>query len=392
MISILAAAFFAINFFYGVLLQLNAWIYVGFVFPRRVKRLKGEPDFPVNLIVPCKGTTEHLAENLRAIALQEYPKLAIRFVTDTAEDPAVPLIQAAIREAGRGEHLVAGHDEFTCGKNHAQLVAIAADPQSAVHIIFDSDMRPAPGFVREMVRPYIDPAVNVTTSARWITPPRRSLAALVYTTLEAFSPMFLAFRPITYIWGGCFSVRGRAFAEWDLARLWKGTEDDDLILCNKLNEHGQKPFFVPAAVSPSFEVPANLRSMTRWLTRQAQTAKLHYFPVWLLLLVLETAIWLSLPGAAAIAAFGLATGGFSWQVGAALASILMVMGSGVLAKAPYAGRRDMPLVFWLLAPVVGHGIVALSLWLAINPKMRWGKMTLEFNRDGTIKEIKNRGV
>jgi hypothetical protein len=85
-----------------------------------------------------------------------------------------------------------------------------------------------------------------------------------------------------------------------------------------------------------------MRSLVRWFIRQGQTTRMHYFGVWL------------------------------------------------LVKAPSAGRKDVPLLFWLLVPLFGHFVVALSFWLAIDPKMRWGKMTLEFNRDGTIREIRNR--
>ncbi len=205
-----------------------------------------------------------------------------------------------------------------------------------VRLICDSDMRPSPTFAREMVRPYVNPSVNVTTAARGSTPPGPGLAAHTYTALEGFSPMLLAFGLITYVWGGCFSIRRKAFDEWNLAKLWRGTEDDDLILCGKLNEHRQKAFFVPSAVSPSFEVHATVRSLVRWFIRQGQATRLHYFGVWLLLLVVETAVSLGLLGAVAVA------------------------------------------------------VVALSFWLAIDPKMRWGKMTLEFNRDGTIREIRNR--
>jgi hypothetical protein len=199
--------------------------------------------------------------------------------------------------------------------------------------------------------------------------------------------MFLGFGLISYVWGGCFSIRRRAFVDWDLAGLWRGTEDDDLILCNKLNEHRQKPVFVPAAVSPSFEAHTTLRGLARWFVRQGQTARLHYFGVWLLLLAVETAMCLGLLGGVVIAAADLTAGRLSWRAGAVLASFLMVMVSGILVKAPYAERKDMPLVAWALVPLFGHFFAAACFWLAINPKMRWGKTTLEFNKDGTIRSI-----
>src|SRR5665647_2875563 len=132
--------------------------------------------------------------------------------------------------------------------------------------------------------------------------------------------------------------------------------------------------------------PRRPRHMAVSTTRSSsQTARLHYFGVWLLLLVLETAMCLGLLGAAALAAADLMAGSFSWRTGAALASFLMAMVSGILVKAPYAGRKDMPLVAWALVPLFGHFFTAVCFWLAINPKMRWGKTILEFNEDGTIR-------
>jgi cellulose synthase/poly-beta-1,6-N-acetylglucosamine synthase-like glycosyltransferase len=389
MSKILLGAFLILTFVYCIAVPLNSWLYVRRTYSRKMARLRGEPAFPVNLIVPCKGAGEQLEGNLRAIAAQDYPELSIRFVTDTSDDPAVPCIERIMRETGRGAHLVAGRDEYnTCGKNYAQLVAIADDSGSEVHLICDSDMRPEPSFVREMVRPYLDPEINVTCSTRWITPGEKRLGAYTYAGVGAFSPMLMAFGLVTYVWGGCFSIRRKAFEDWDVARAWRGTEDDDLVLCNKLNERRQKPCFVPSAVSPSYETHSSLRGLVRWLTRQGQTTRLHYFPVWLLVLFLETAVSLGILGAGAYAAFAIAAGDHSWQLAAALGSLLAIMASGLLVKAPYARREDMPLAAWFLIPLIGHFVVALAFLLAVNPTMRWGKMTLTFNKDGTIREIK----
>lgn len=393
MSNILVVAYLLIILIYCIIIPSASWYFVRRTFPRRRARLEGEPDFPVNLIVPCKGAGEHLEENLRAIAAQDYPMLRLRFVTDTPDDPAVPIIMKIIGETGRGVHLVAGRDDYnTCGKNYAQLVAIADDADSEVHLVCDSDMRPTPDFVREMTRPYLDPAVNVTCATRWITSTNRSLGAYTYAGLGAFSPMLMAFGLITYVWGGCFSIRRKAFEDWDVARAWRGTEDDDLVLCNKLNEHRQKPCFVPSAVSASHEAHTSLRGLVRWLTRQGQTTRLHYLPVWILVTLLETLVSLGILGALAYTVFALATGTVSWILAAALGSLLMIMANGLLVWAPYAERDSMPLAFWLLIPLVGHIVVALSFLLAVNPTMRWGKMTLTFNKDGTIREILNREI
>jgi hypothetical protein len=313
----------------------------------------------------------------------------VRFVTDTVDDPSVAVIEAVIRETGRGTHLVAGIEELTCGKNLAELAGIAADATSEVHLICDSDLRPAPDFVREMVRPYLDPSVNVTCSGRRVVPGRLSFAALSYTTVLGFATVLLAFRPVTYVWGGSFSVRRRAFIDWDVARLWRGTEDDDLVLCNAMNTRREKPVFVPTAVSPSYETFATVRSLFHWLIRQGQTARIHYRPAWLLLLLAEASLSLGSLGALGWGGVATAAGGFSWQIAIALASVSLIPLGGLLAKAPYLERPDMPLWSWALLPIFSHIFVALAFGLAVKPTMRWGNKILEFNKDGTIRAVRS---
>ncbi len=66
MVGPVLIAFFLLSFLAHVILPLNAWAYCRLVYPLWHRRIPGEPAFPVNLIVPCKGTTGHLADNLRA--------------------------------------------------------------------------------------------------------------------------------------------------------------------------------------------------------------------------------------------------------------------------------------------------------------------------------------
>jgi hypothetical protein len=87
--------------------------------------------------------------------------------------------------------------------------------------------------------------------------------------------------------------------------------------------------------------------------------------------------------------FAWATGGFSWQVAAALASVFLIPVGGLLAKAPYVDRRDMPLWLWSLLPICSHVVVALAFGLAVKPTMRWGDKVLEFNKDGTIRAVRS---
>src|SRR5436309_4901571 len=48
-----------------------------------------------SVIVPCRGLDQGLAENLRALCAQDYPRYEIIFVTDSTADPALSVIEAA---------------------------------------------------------------------------------------------------------------------------------------------------------------------------------------------------------------------------------------------------------------------------------------------------------
>jgi len=123
-------------------------------------------------------------------------------------------------------------------------------------------------------------------------------------------------------------------------------------------------------VSPSHEAHPTVRSLLGWLIRQGQTARIHYRPVWRLLSLVETTLCLGTLGAAAWGGFELATSGFSWQAVAALTSVSLIALGGLLVKAPYLDRQDMPLRLWPLLAFYGHAIVALAFGLAVKPKMR----------------------
>ena len=370
---------------YLIILPGLSGISAGILIPRRLARLGRNPAFPVNVIVPCYGSSEHLEENLRAIAASDYPNAVTTFVTDTPDDAAMGAINAVVRENPRARHIVSGRAERTSGKNHAQLVAIEADTGSEVFVIMDSDMRPQPGWLREMVRPFLDPGVTVSCSSRWIIPTVRGLAPKMYAALESYRPLMLAAPVVTLLWGGYFAIRRSTFLALGIAELWQNTEDDDLVLCNRLAENGMRPVFVPAAMSPSFEVHRTVASLVRWFSRQGLTGRLHAFVPWLALVASETIICLATAGSLGLLIAQAATAHLNWMALLAPILILLIEANMLLVRLPYRANKGMSPVWWFLLPIPENFIMCYSLWTtAFVKKMQWGSATIVFNKDGTI--------
>jgi cellulose synthase/poly-beta-1,6-N-acetylglucosamine synthase-like glycosyltransferase len=381
-VMLLVAAFYLIG---GPLMAL---FYVKVSYPRRRLRWGRDPEFSVNVIVPCKGASGHLGENLRAIAAQDYPRFTITFVTDTAHDDAVPAIKEVVRSSPRAKHLVAGYAEHCGQKNHVQLVAIDADRESDVFVVCDSDLRPAPGWLREMVRPYADPKVAVTGSARWIEPSHAGLGPYIYTGMAGYYPMAMSQPFFSLVWGGCFSISRKAFVELKIADMWGHTEDDDLVLSHHLAAHGGRPVFVPPAISTSHEVHATVRHLVKWFTRQGLTGRLHAFWAWVFLVLIETLVSAGFVVSVGVIIAQAVSGRLDYHSLLAPALLVLMTLNAFLVKVPYWKKKDMPLIWWLLVPVPGHIVLSSAIWRSVfMKKMDWGSVTYEFNKDGTIRRI-----
>jgi hypothetical protein len=367
---------------------ISAWVVVHVSYPRRLRRFTGEPAFPVNLIGPCRGSNSYLEENLRAFASQDYPRYSATFVTNTKEDEANAVIASVVRGNPHVRQLVAGVSETCANKVYAQIVAVESDPQSEVFLFGDSDMRPEANWIREMVRPFLDPRVSVTTSHRWITPDARGLAPSLYTILCGYSCVGLATPFLALVWGGAFGIRCTAYADMGVTDLWSTTASDDIALSNRMAERRIRPCYVPRGVSASRECHRGFRAMMKWYNRQSLAAKLHHFQNWLAGLAIETLVSLAWAASLVLLVGEAAAGSLEYHALAAPAIMFCIMASALIAKLTYPDRRDIPLWQWALVPLIAHFIVAASLWFsAFQTTMTWGSFTYTVGHDGKVIRI-----
>lgn len=121
---------------------------------------------PVSVLKPVHGHEARLKENIESFFRQRYPHYEILFAADEADDDAIPIIQEI---AARYPHVpmqihVTGQPLWPNAPNYCfhRLTQVAAHD---ILVTSDSDVEVGPDYLREVVRPLLDPQVGAVTCA-----------------------------------------------------------------------------------------------------------------------------------------------------------------------------------------------------------------------------------
>jgi len=247
---------------------------------RRAVRLALGAFLPsVAVILPVRGLDTGFDENVRALLSQVYRRYRILVVADDSMDPALLRIQTIARESPRVAVATILSDASPLrGKVNALRSALAhLRPEDEVVVFADSDIRPAPDWLRQLVQPLADSTVGVATGFRWYLPPRPTFWSLVRAEWNAVSANVLFDPRRSFAWGGSCAIRKDLLVPLRLEDRWHDVLSDDLILTQAVREAGLKIAYVPAALVPTFE-GADRATCTEWCFRQMTMATL-YLPI-----------------------------------------------------------------------------------------------------------------
>jgi len=228
----------------------------------------------VSVIVPCKGLDYGLEENIKAILSQDYKKRETIFVLDDFRDPAYNILK---RFRGPVRIIRARKIKTCSGKVAAQITALDY-AKGEVYLFADSDIRPAKNWLSEMVRPLADKAVGGTTAYRWYFPTANNFLSYLKSAWNTIG-IGIMFGKHAFIWGGSFALKRETFKRLGICEQWVNAISDDTVVTRSLRKANLKIFFVPKAISASFDKTTWL-NLKEWTNRQIFFVRNYDYRAW----------------------------------------------------------------------------------------------------------------
>lgn len=346
---------------------------------------------PVSVIVPLKGASG-VAEGLRSLRAQDYPDYELIFVTESSDDPAVPVIENVMQEQGRVpcRHVVAGR-ATSCGQKNRNLLAgiAASDPARPVLVFGDGGHMAPSHWLGSLVAPIAIGDAGVATGYHRIAgEPFTAVStamALVVSVLRTFQHCAALRQP----WGGSTAIRRDLFERLDITACWSRYVVDDVCLARLLKSKGLGTAWAAAAIlkTPVGRLP--LRMFLAWLTRQLFFLRVYWPGTWLAGGLAGWALAVGLVGLMACGLAGLFMGAMPWP--GALACLLPVLlFGGAVIRLRWAHPNPGSVGLWLAGGVLAVlAACACHLRTVRAHSLEWCGIRYDVARDGTVMETAN---
>jgi len=133
-------------------------------FGRERARRMAEFAPPVSLLKPVHGVDFASKINFESFCRQEYPDYEILFCVNDMEDPAVPLIQQAIRDyPQRSVRILSNAPKIGSNQKVNNLVLLAHEAKYEIIVQSDGDVRVSPEYLKNVVAEFADKNVGVVS-------------------------------------------------------------------------------------------------------------------------------------------------------------------------------------------------------------------------------------
>lgn len=333
------------------------------------------------IIAPCKGLDEGLAENLAALVKQDYPEYEVIFVVDDKDDPAIDVIERLRSEprqswSGSSVSLVIASKAIDSSQKVENLREAVTHASGKVLVFVDSDARPSPTWLRDLVAPLEDNRIGATTGYRWFISPQPTFASEMRSAWNASIASVLGpNKTSNFCWGGSTAIRRETFDDLNVRERWKGVLSDDFALTHAIHEAGLDIHFVPQALVASVE-NCTLREMFEFTTRQMKVTRVYASHLWKMSLFGSGLFTLVMLAAFAILIFSRRN---DLGVVAALATLILV--SFFSIGKSWVRSRAVELVLKDYAkPLTIQLLPQCTLWLLAPPLFFYNCLSALFSR------------
>jgi len=233
-----------------------------------------------SILLPLRGADPQLAEGLRRLLLQDYPRYDLQIVVDRHEDPAWQLVQDVVHATGATNVHVSIVKERSqrCSPQCSALIQAVRnlDQQCEVVVIIDGDVLTHPTWLRELVHPLLDPTTGISHGNRWFVPSINNWGSLVRVLWNAGAVV-----PMHYLhipWAGSLAIKKSVLLESGLFDLWPTTIVPDAPSKGLLTRMGLRICFVPSLMMVNRE-RCDLAFSHDFMKRQMMWTRI-YHPNW----------------------------------------------------------------------------------------------------------------
>jgi ceramide glucosyltransferase len=355
----------------------------------------GDYSPPAAVIIPVTGADAESETNIAAFMAQDYPRYQLVLVVRDETDPAYPVLDSQVKEAGarRAGHrcsaslVVAGPSRAQGQKVHNLLRGLDEVGSGTEVLVFaDADARPGLTWLRSLVAPLSGCNVTLSTGFRWYLPGRGFVSQL-RAAWDTSIATFMGEHDCAFPWGGSMAIRAEDFRRLQVReRYWASTVSDDYGLGRAVHDSAGRIRFEPRCLVASHE-DSSFSGFVRWANRQIIITRVYAPRLWRMGLAAHGLYSLAfICGLAVI--LNPAVGWERFAVVAALAAVLgMGMAKGniraVIAREIFPEERELlakygkrywqltPLVPWvMLFNFVVAGFVRTIEWSSIRYRLR----------------------
>ncbi len=247
---------------------------------------KPKSDFTpfISIIAPCRGLDAGLAENLEKLFRQDFPAYEVIFIVDDEKDEAVKIIEKVLQKNEKTRNsklIIAGKAADEGQKVHNLREAVLhVSENSEVFVFVDSDARPDENWLRNLIAPLENKKIGCTTGYRWFISEERNFASEMLSVWNASIASALgANMKSNFCWGGATAIRRETFETVKMRERLKGTLSDDFTFTRTMKENTLPVYFVPQALTASFE-NCTFGNLLEFTTRQMKITRVYAPHLW----------------------------------------------------------------------------------------------------------------
>lgn len=236
------------------------------------------------LIIPAAGRHPAMAEALRSLLRQDYPRLLPVIVTASDNEPAAHLARELQKEFPVLRHVTAGTAQGCGQKNHNTLRGVAEAGDAAdIYVFCDSTHTARPDFVRRLVWPIAAGEAAFSTGYHQVTAMDSLPVTLAYQICVLLMRLLQAVSVFTQPWGGAMAMSRAAFQRHGVAAFWAANVVDDCSLAALLQRKRVHVRLCPGAILDTAAGEHRMEVWRAWMDRQVLFLKFCMPGQWRLL-------------------------------------------------------------------------------------------------------------